>query len=192
MALYITQTYARIGIERTPSKLELRTEPARLDIHQRHAKVNISTELPRVIIDQSEAFASAGLKSNGDMVKEGTQKGRQKCLEYIGKTVADGNALAAIENGGNPIVEIVKRDFYKTHEFNIDFIPKVGPKITVVGDINIEMEKDSDGLNNGIESRFFPGDLEMNFTPAQVRVFLSQYASIKFDYIEETKIDTYI
>jgi len=193
MALYITQTYAKIGIERIPSRLEIKAESARLDIHQRHAKVNIDTELPKILIDQYEAFASAGLKNNMDIVKDGAQKGKQKCLEYIGKTVTDGDTLAAIENGVNAIAEIAKRDLYKTHEFNIDCIPKVGPKITVVGgEVDFEVEKDSDGLNNGVESRFLPGNLEVNFTPAQVRVFLAQYASIKFNYIDENKIDAYI
>ena len=68
MALYITQTYARIGEEpRQSLSLELSRHGG---YYQRHAKVNISTELPRVIIDQSEAFASAGLKSNEDMVRK--------------------------------------------------------------------------------------------------------------------------
>lgn len=172
MALYITQTYAKIGVERIPSRLEIKAEPARLDIHQRHAKINIDTELPKILIDQYEAFASAGLKNNMDIVKDGAQKGRQKCLEYIGKTAVDGDILAAIENDVNAIAEIAKRDLYKTHEFNIDCIPKVGPKITVVrGNVDFEVEKDSDGINNGVESRFFPADLDVNFTPAQVRVF---------------------
>ncbi|AEV70531.1 DUF6470 family protein [Acetivibrio clariflavus] len=193
MALYITQTHARIGIEKIPSKLELKAEPARLEFRQKHALIKIDTEMPKVIIDQSEAFASAGLKSNMDIVKEGAQKGRQKCLEYIGKTVVDGDTLAAIENNINAIAEISKRDFYKTHEFNIDCIPKVGPKITVIeGDVDFEMEKDTDGLVNGLESRFFPADLKINFTPAQVRVFLEQYASIQFKYINENKINTYV
>ena len=192
MGLNITQTYAKIGVDRSPSRLQIEARNARLEIKQKHAKVNMDIELPRVEIDQYGAFASAGLKNNADMIKESAQKGNQKAYEYIGKLVQDGNALAAIENGGNPIAEIARRDSMKMHEFNIDFIPKVGPEITVKGEVNFDPEKNSEGVNNGVDGAFTPADMNINYSPSQVRVFLSQYASIKFDYNNENKINTYV
>lgn len=192
MGLNITQTYAKIGIDRSPTIFEMTARDATLELRQKHAKVNIHTELPRVEIDQYEAFASAGLKNNADIVREAVQRGYQKAYEYIGKVVQDGNALAAIENGGNPIAEIARRDSLKMHEFDIDFIPKVGPEITVKGDIDINFDKNSQGVNNGVDGNYTPANLNINYTPGQVRVFLSQYASIKFDYEKENKINTYI
>jgi len=192
MGLNITQTYAKIGVDRSPSRLQIQARNASLEIRQKHAKVNMDIELPRVEIDQYESFASAGLKNNGDMIKEGAQKGYQKAYEYIGKLVQDGNALAAIENGGNPIAEIARRDSLKMHEFNIDFIPKVAPKITVKGELNFDPEKNSEGVNNGVDGKYTPADLNINYSPSQVKVFLSQYASIKFDYNNENKINTYV
>jgi hypothetical protein len=194
MALNITQTFAKIGIETTPSSLELRTQRAQLEIRQKHAKVIIETEPPRLEIDQYEAFASAGFKNNSDLLTSEIERVKQEHLETIGKIVDDGNTLAAIENGGNPIAEIAVRDSYTTHEFNIDFIPKAMPKFNLIeGEVNIEVENgDNEGINNGVEVNYIPAQMSINYTPAQVKIFLSQYASIKFEYIEENKIDTYI
>ncbi|WP_010681194.1 DUF6470 family protein [Acetivibrio cellulolyticus] len=192
MALIITQTYAKIGVDRSQSNLQIEARNARLELRQKQAKVNMDIEMPQVEIDQYESFASAGLKNDRDIIKEAAQKGNQKALAYIGKLVSDGNALASIENGANMIAELSKRDFYTIHEYNIDFIPKVGPKITVKGDVNFDPEKNSEGVNNGVDGTYTPPEININYSPSQVKVFLSQYASIKFDYNNENKINTYV
>lgn len=194
MALNITQTFAKIGIETIPSSLEMRTQRAQLQIKQKHAKVNIETEPPILEIDQYEAFASAGFKNNSDLLTSEVERIKQEHLEMIGKIVDDGNTLSAIENGGNPIAEIAQRDSYTTHEFNIGFIPKARPEFNLIeGEVNIEVENgDYEGINNGVEVNYIPAQMNINYTPAQVKIFLSQYASIKFEFIKENKVDTYI
>lgn len=194
MALNITQTNAKIGIETTPSMLEIRTQRAQLQMKQKHAKIKIDSTPPMVEIDQYEAFASVGFKNNYDLIKSEVERAKQEHLENIGKIADDGNMLAAIENGGNPIAEMALRDSYTTHEFNIDFIPKERPKISLIeGELNIEFENgDNEGLNNGVEVNYIPAQVNINYTPAQVKIFLSQYASIKFDYIKENKVNVYI
>jgi len=42
------------------------------------------------------------------LAREIAQKGRQNALRYIGKVADDGDALAAIENGGNLIPELAR------------------------------------------------------------------------------------
>jgi len=193
MALSITQTHAKIGIQTTPAKLNIQSQNAVLELRQKHAKVNMETKLPKVKIDQYEAFASAGLKNYYDLTKSEGERAKQGLLEYIGKVVDDGNSLAAIENGGNPIAEIAKRDFYNIHEFDIDTLPKVGPEITLEeGKVNIDPERNSEGVNNGVQGNYIPAELNIDYTPSQVKIFLEQYASIKFDYVEGNKINTYI
>lgn len=191
MSLIITQTYATIGIDRDLSKLQIDAQNARLKLQQNHAKVNIEMELPSVEIDQYEAFASAGLKNYRDLAKETAQKGYRQVMQYIGKVVADGDAMAAIENGGNPIAEIAKRDSYKMREFNIGFIPKARPEITVTGHVEIDALKNAEGINNGVDGTFIPAEFNLNYASGNVEIFLSQYASIKFDYIEN-KINAYV
>jgi len=183
MGISITQVHAKIGIERTPSKLEMESRMARLELKQKHAKVNIRTELPRVEIDQYECFASAGLKKPIDLSREAAQRAYQHVLEYIGKVAEDGDRFAAMELGGSPIADIAERDAYPEYEFNIDFIPKARPKITIKGgDVQIDPERNSEGVNNGVEGKFIPGDLKINYTPTRIRVYMRQYNQIKFDY----------
>ncbi|HHW49101.1 MAG TPA: hypothetical protein GXX14_10885 [Clostridiaceae bacterium] len=182
MGIIINQVHAKIGIERIPSKLEMESRMARLELRQNHAKVNIRTELPRVEIDQYECFASAGLKKPIDLMREAAQRAYQHVLEYIGKVAADGDRFAAIELGGNPIAETAVRDAYPEHEFNIDFIPKARPKITVKGSVQIDPERNAEGANNGVEGKFIPGELKINYIPARIRIYIEQYNQIRFEY----------
>ena len=72
-------------------------------------------------------------------------------------------------------------------------MPKVGPEINVIeGDVNIELGKKADGSYDFVDTNYVPAELNTKYTPAQVRIFLSQYASINIDYVRENKIDTYI
>jgi len=84
------------------------------------------------------------------LAREIAQKGRQNALRYIGKVADDGDALAAIENGGNLIPELAKRDSYKTHEFNIDAIPKASPKVSVSGGLEIDFPQDYGGSSTTV------------------------------------------
>jgi hypothetical protein len=182
MRLEINQTYARIGVERTPRRLEIETQRARLEFRQKHAKVNMDIELPRVEIDQSECFASAGLKGPVELTREAARRGHTQVIEYIGKTAADGRMLAAIERGGNPLKDIVVRDAYPQKLFNIDYIPKARPRITVTGGVQYDPERNSEGVNNGVEGTFVPGRIDIRVEPSRVRIYMEQYNSISISY----------
>jgi len=190
MSITITQTRPVIGIDRTPSRLELQKQDAKLELHQKQAKVDITTERPTVEIDQHDAFASAGLKNDLELAEEAAQRGYQQALDFIGKNAADGDRLAAIENGGNPIAEISKRDAYPEHEFGLTFLPKVGPKITVKGSIQFDPEPNSEGVDSGVEGTYIPGDVSADYTPTQINVSLKQYGSIDISY-QGNNVDTY-
>jgi hypothetical protein len=189
MSLSISQTHAKIGIETTPSRLDINTRFAKLELKQKPAKINIETELPKVLIDQSEAFASAGLKNVFEQTREAAQRAKENALQYTAKVAADGDTMAAIESGVDAIAQISERDSIQIAEWNIDFIPKTGPKFEVTGSINIEAERNWEGINNGVEGNFIPQDINVKYTPYQVRIFLSQYASINFSYTGN-KVDT--
>lgn len=190
MGIEISQVHAKLGVERIPSKLEMRSQRAQLELRQEHAKIRINTELPRVEIDQSECFASAGLKKPIDLSRELAQMAQQQVLEYIGKIASDGDMLAAIEQGGNPIADIAERDSYVEHEFNIDFIPKAKPKITVTGGIEINADENPEGSYNWVEGNYIPGNLNISYTPEKLRIYMEQYNQVKFKYKGNT-VDMY-
>lgn len=192
MGLSISQTFARIGIETTPGRMEIQTRAASLDIQHKDIQLNIHTELPKVIIDQHDAFSSAGLKGNMEIVADAAQRGYQQLLDYIGKTAEDGEALAAIENGGNPIADIAFRDSFTEHEFGIDYIPKVGPKIDVTGSISFNPDHvNGIGMRNGVVINVTPGSVNVNYTPSKLKIFMAQYPSIHISYTGK-KVDIYI
>lgn len=183
MSLSITQTYAKVGVERTPHALTVRTDRAQLEMEQQYAKVQIQTELPRVEIDQYEAFASAGLKKPIDLSREEAHYARKNALQYIGKIASDGDRYASIESGGSPIADIAERDAYPVHEFNIDFIPKARPKINVTGgDVKIKTNANPIGLFNGISYKYTKGNQEIEFRPSELSFYLKQKASLKIEY----------
>ena len=182
MNISIRTTDIQLGINRTPSSLNMDTEISRLELHQKHAKVNISTEKPRVLIDQYQCFAEAGLKNNGDFAKAAAQRGYRQAIKVVGQTVRDGYSLAAIEYGGNPIAEIGKRNAYPEKQFNLAFIPKSRPKIEVVGSIDTQWDKNSAGVKNGVEGRYHKGYVRMDFEPTKIDIYVKQYPSIDITY----------
>lgn len=187
MGLIINTTDIKLSYERIPSRLQIETKSARLELRHMQAEVNIRTETPRVLIDQYQCFAEAGLKGNYDLARENAQLGYNHVINYIGQTARDGNTLAAIEKGGNPIADIAVRRAYPVKQFNIAFIPKSRPKIDVTGNIDMRWQSNAEGVNNGIEGRFIQGDVMIDFTPARLNVFVKQYPSVKIDY--ENSID---
>lgn len=191
MGLSISHTDMQLGIDQIPASLDIRTQNAKLELHQTYAKLDVRTELPRVIIDQYECFADEGLKNNYDLLKDSSQRAYQHIMEYIGKVADDGDRLAAIERGGNPIAEIAKRDAFPEHEFGLDFIPKARPRFDVTGGIQIEPVLDSNGATNGVEGEYTPGRLDFNFQPAQLNIYVKQYPSVNIQY-EGNTIDTII
>jgi hypothetical protein len=182
MGLSIRTTDIQMETDRTPSSLSIETQNARLELHQKHAKVNITTEKPKVLIDQYECFAEAGLKNNYDFTREAAQLGYQQAMDFIGQTAQDGGALAAIERGGNPIVAIAVRDASPEKSFVLAFIPQSRPKIDVTGNIDIQWDRNGEGIHNGVEGNYIPGYANINFEREKLNIYVKQYPSVAISY----------
>lgn len=160
-----------------------------LELHQKHAKVTIHTEAAKLEIDQSEAFSSAGLKNPMELAKDQTEMAYNYFLEYIAKTGADGDFLAAIELGVNAIAVLAEQSGYSEKEFGFVQIPKVGPKINYTqGYVWLEPGDSGSGPHNGVEGNYTPGNVNYNFTRGNVNIYLKQKAWIKMQY-QENKVD---
>lgn len=191
MGLVIEQTYGRIGIETTPGSFDIKTVNARLDLQRIVTNVNPHFEPARIRIDQHDAFASAGLKTAADMSREAAQAGQANLLDFISKTAQDGKRYAAIENPGDAIAEIARRDTYKDHVFGIVLMPSVRPKITVEGG-TLTFDPDpinALGMRNGMSGDYQRGYVECGYTPGQVRTYMRQYASISMKYQPDNSVD---
>jgi hypothetical protein len=182
MGLTIQTTDIQLGVEHIPSQLNIRTQNARLEMHREQAELKIHTEQPKVHIDQYECFAEEGLKNNYDFAKEAAQKGYRQVLKYTGQAVQDGYAMAAVENGGNAISSIARRNMLQTDEYGMDFIPKSRPKVEVSGGMNIRWDTNAEGALNGIDGDYIQGNVDIHYEPAKINTYVKQYPSIKISY----------
>jgi len=183
-SLSIKTTYGKIGIQTTPSKLEIRTQNASLEYTLEHPRIEITSSKPQIRIDQTEAFASAGLKSVFRLTKEAAQRGMQMSLEAIGNFAAEGSMLAAIENGGNPIAQIAKNNAYTQKQFGMVTMPSVPPKIDLIpGDVRINVPALRNSAHIGYSAQYIPGGVSINYSPARVGTYMQQWPTIKIDFV---------
>jgi hypothetical protein len=159
-----------ISIHTDNASVEMQTTKPELNMSQNHVKVQIKSELPRVIIDQTECFNTSGLKNNTALSLEISSEGYQHYLEYVQTTAEDGAALAAIERGGNPIKEIAVKNAYTEHTFGIVSMPSAGPRIDVTGDLKINFSPDILGTSNGVNFNVRLGTLDTRYIPGRVSI----------------------
>ena len=182
MGLEISRTPTKLSIETTPSNLSIQTQKAKLELSHKEAKIDVQTELPRVIIDQYECFATSGLMGPLDLTRQAAQRAMQQALTYAAKVAGDGDSMAAIENPSSPLPTIVERDAYPEYEFGLDYMPKARPKITVTGGVQINAQRNAEGVSNGVQGTFTRGSISMNYKPAKVNISMAQYPSISIRY----------
>lgn len=141
-------------------RINITTQWGKLQIHNEFQRLKMYSEQPRVIIDQRECFSTMGLKSNPELVKEGAQLGYRQAMQYTAKKASDGDRLAAVENGGQPMIDIAIRDSVIVHEFNVDCIPKARPKISLRrGTVSIDTTEIA--MNpDGVTIRYTPGGVK--------------------------------
>ena len=180
MDLRITTTPALIGIDRTPRKLEIQQPKADMALNIEQARVEINTEPGQVQIDQSQCFAEAGLKDIFELTRDNADFARQKAMEGIARIVRQGNDLANIHLGGNPIADQAEENsvFWANREFNFDLIPKSRPKIDFTGGtVDIQV------VEGKVNPQVKVNKPVINFTPGNVGIYLRQKNSIEIEYV---------
>lgn len=110
-------------------------------------RLDISTRFPRVHIDVRQAQADIGLKPIGQIAREQAARGHRVAWQAIAQIAREGDELARIEEGGNPIAEQARRRGWRDLQVNID----VAPKHPVL----VELE---------------PGEVGVQLIPGQVRI----------------------
>jgi hypothetical protein len=186
MGITINQTYAKIGIDTTQSGWQIKSTPSKLELHQEQASISLKTEKPRILIDQYECFASSGLKNDRDLILEAKNKAYQKVMSFIQKTAEDGKMLRAIEKSTNVIASLARRDQFSNNQFGIAAMPAVGPDFTFVrGTVNMDVTSTNNGLNPSVEGSYNAGQINMQYTPSDVNIYLLQKPAIEIDFMDE-------
>ncbi|GAU75667.1 DUF6470 family protein [Fusibacter sp. 3D3] len=141
--------------------------------------VNLKTEKPQIQIDQSQCFAEAGLMSIPDLIADNAAYAQEKVSEGIARIVDQGNELAAIETGYDPIPDQAYSNAYDlfVHEFVYTTIPKSRPQIDFTrGTVDVQFQEGK--VNNETQLK----KLEVSYTPGKVERFMKQYQSISISF----------
>ncbi len=177
--LQITTTPARLGMKTYNAHLEIQQPRGQQSIEQPRPEMKIDRELPKVIIDQYQCFAEMGLKNPTDLAKEISNWSRKKWLEGLARRREEGDRMARIEKGGNPIPEMAREKLNHQYQFNVDFIPKSRPKIEVTGHLNIEWDIKKPIIN------YKPNKPIVDYTPGYVDIYVEQWPDIEIRYVDE-------
>jgi len=179
MSLQINTTQGLIGINTIKGRQSIEQPKGELELSQPKAELQVESELPKVIIDQYECFAEAGLKNSTDLMKDISQWSQKCLMEAIANYNQEGDMMAQIEKGGNPMPMIAENGAFPMYDFNIDFIPKSRPKIDIIGSLNIEWDIKKPIIN--YEAR----KPVIGFEYGKVDISMRQWPNIEINYVDE-------
>lgn len=175
----IQSTPAKLGLITNPSNVLMKQPNANQRIEQPSAEVKIDRIPSKLIIDQTEAKADEGIKTRTRVLQEYVQKGKQEWLKGIARRARDGAELAAIQNKGNPIATIAKKNGTKEmKQFGIGWIPSANSvKINYdPGEVNISVKLNKPIIENKQNKPI------VEYTPGNIEVKLIQYPSLEIDF----------
>ncbi|MFC4736956.1 DUF6470 family protein [Bacillus daqingensis] len=150
MQIQIEVTHAKTGMTHHRPPMQITQRPAELSIQQNPGSVQMSKTDGKLTIDQTEAFADAGLKGILRRNNEMAAKANQQVLAYIAKVARDGEQLKRIEEPGNKIAMLAKeRGRIFEHELAYRQVPSGTEKVRI---------------------SYEPSQLSVTVTPADVAV----------------------
>jgi len=132
---------ARINISTVRAQTSLQSQRPLMRIHQPNADLQIDQELnghfqisttaSKLFIDQTEAFADADLKGPMRRVDEFAARSKQNVLQYVAKTIQQGEQLKKIENGGNAIASLAQQNGERApKQYNVAMVPEHMGKVS--------------------------------------------------------------
>ncbi|NGQ95631.1 hypothetical protein G3578_10745 [Brevibacillus sp. SYP-B805] len=177
----IHQTYARLGLDIQKPVQEIRQPRAELNMIQKPAVLEIHQPQGVLTIDTSEAQANIDLRGPLRRTQDNAEYGKRMWLEAIAQISEEGDRLAAIENGGNPIADIAFENsvIYEGKEILAEG--------SIVGDgVELHYEAKKPIINVHL------GGVHMNpethkaihqYTPGKMRGYIQQWNSLQIDVV---------
>lgn len=141
---------SQIQQERIKGGLEIQNKPARLLINTAAARESMTPTLPQSI-------------------KQAAQKGLQAAQDVSAQYALEAKQMMEAKPGQDALGQIfAQRAALPTGEFQLDFIPKVGPEITFEEpDFRMKYQADKLKFDTRVQSgslEYVPGDISMNIT----------------------------
>ncbi|GLB60191.1 DUF6470 family protein [Cytobacillus sp. NCCP-133] len=176
--IQINAVSGKIGIQKTPTAIEMKQPMADMKIRQPHADVKYIQRDAEIKIDQSEAFADAGLKPISQHIQEWAAKGRQQVLKAMATAARQGDQMMKIENKGLVIQQIAKTNSENPmREFNIGFIPSSPSRVKIhytPGEFKVN------AAPKGAEIQINPNQPQIKVRTGSTKIYLQQKPSISF------------
>jgi hypothetical protein len=165
-----------INIDKPIQKIE--QKPAEISVEQNQAEMTIELEPGKLTIDQTLARENLDLKSIFKRNDENAMLSKQKVMEYINKTVQEGNELMKIENKGQPIIDQAKRSLERITVFNTGNTPsQFSVKIDYTpSNINIDWKVNKPDIQVQVNQPIH------DYSPGKANIFMEQYPSISIDF----------
>ncbi|UCZ52693.1 DUF6470 family protein [Bacillus shivajii] len=181
----IQSQQAQIGMQQQKPEMSITQRPADISIDQELVgTLRISTTASKLHIDQSEAFADTGLKGPLRRNEEWGAQGKQSVMQYIAKTVQQGEQLKKIEHGTEAIAQLAKQNGERpTKEINVGFVPEHAFKVNFQYEpSDIQVDVDWPEPNIHVQKH----DPEIHIPRWETNVYLQQKESIQFHAVDPT------
>jgi hypothetical protein len=170
---------AILDINTMQAKLSIEQPGPELDLEQPPAEMHIEKTPSKLTIDQTQAWADMGMKPWLQFNEDIANSALQDCWKGIQCTVNDGDEMMRIEDGGNPIADISKRNGEKpVYDFTTGVIPSYGS-------VKIDYEPAKLNITWNIKQAVNNTKARapiIQYTPGNVSIQLKQYPSIKIDF----------
>ncbi len=181
--LSIATTKASYGIRRVQdSKLEIDSgSPIKSDITATKPMLNMKITKPEIEIDQRECFAEAGLKTPDKFLKDCNAETEKIYRNAIDNIVSQGNELADIHIGENPIPRHAEYNEFDqfTKESNMVTMPRSRPKITLKrGDINFNLDRGKI-INNTVVQQ-----PRISYQMSKIECYMKEYGKVEISVID--------
>jgi len=179
--IQIQQTSAALQIASRFAKLQVnRSQKTQLTVKQNAAQMNLETQHPKIQIDQTECFASSGLKTPLRMADDFYQRSLSAGLEAISSIVEEGLRFLRIEEGGSPIRDMAAARGVYTKQISVQAMPSERPQITVEpGSVRV------DWVPHSIDMSWDVMEADVEFIPHQVNVDMETDPSIEISVANE-------
>lgn len=118
LRLSIRQTYAAIGIESEPAKLQIQSPRGEQQIWQPAAKMDFSTEPAKLQVDSTEAQHALVRGPNLEWNRYVYGQMGRVFLQNLAEKVEAGHRMAMITNPANAFAEIARANVFKSNPVN--------------------------------------------------------------------------
>jgi len=184
MRLQMRSQQALIGIQTEKPTINQQKTLPKLNLQIEKPEIQMETTQPKVYIDQTEAFADAGLKTPRRLSRDFVAESKQAMMQSIARIAQQGDQLAAIQNVSDDTV-IANQAYENAYgQFEYDWgythIPKSGPEFTPVkGEVNISLKR------GNVSGKLEKGNINYEFRRGKVDIYLRQKNSLEINVVED-------